>query len=167
MVYASWSVVFGEQPSATKWNILGTNDAHFYSFLGDSLAWTSYSPTLTNITIGNGSTTAKYIRIGNTIHYYGKITAGSTTSFTTDARISLPVNTTASDRAVLGTGMLYDSSATSFFQIHAIKYASAQTLWLLFLSVATTPSFPSQTGAFPVSAGTGDEIHWNVSYEAA
>lgn len=29
MAYASWSVAFGEQPSAAKWNILGTNDASF------------------------------------------------------------------------------------------------------------------------------------------
>lgn len=29
MAYASWSVSFGEQPSASKWNILGTNDASF------------------------------------------------------------------------------------------------------------------------------------------
>lgn len=29
MAYTSWSVSFGEQPSATKWNILGTNDASF------------------------------------------------------------------------------------------------------------------------------------------
>lgn len=29
MAYASWSVTFGEQPSAAKWNILGTNDASF------------------------------------------------------------------------------------------------------------------------------------------
>lgn len=29
MAYASWSVVFGEQPSAAKWNILGSNDASF------------------------------------------------------------------------------------------------------------------------------------------
>ena len=29
MSYTSWSVVFGEQPSASKWNILGTNDASF------------------------------------------------------------------------------------------------------------------------------------------
>ena len=29
MAYASWSVSFGEQPSAAKWNILGTNDASF------------------------------------------------------------------------------------------------------------------------------------------
>lgn len=29
MAYAAWSVVFGEQPTASKWNILGTNDAAF------------------------------------------------------------------------------------------------------------------------------------------
>lgn len=34
MVYQSWSVVFGEQPSAAKWNILGTNDSHFNDLIG-------------------------------------------------------------------------------------------------------------------------------------
>lgn len=29
MAYAAWSVVFGEQPTASKWNILGANDASF------------------------------------------------------------------------------------------------------------------------------------------
>ena len=29
MSYSAWSVVFGEQPSAAKWNILGTNDSSF------------------------------------------------------------------------------------------------------------------------------------------
>ena len=29
MAYQSWSVVFSEQPSTAKWNILGTNDASF------------------------------------------------------------------------------------------------------------------------------------------
>lgn len=33
MAYASWSVVFGEQPSAAKWNILGTNDSTFDTIL--------------------------------------------------------------------------------------------------------------------------------------
>lgn len=33
MSYTSWSVVFGEQPSAAKWNILGTNDASFDAFI--------------------------------------------------------------------------------------------------------------------------------------
>ena len=29
MTYVAWSVTFGEQPTAAKWNILGTNDASF------------------------------------------------------------------------------------------------------------------------------------------
>jgi hypothetical protein len=29
MAYQEWSVVYGEQPTAAKWNILGTNDASF------------------------------------------------------------------------------------------------------------------------------------------
>ena len=34
MAYAAWSVAFGEQPSASKWNILGTNDAAFNNGTG-------------------------------------------------------------------------------------------------------------------------------------
>lgn len=33
MAYAAFSVVFGETPSAAKWNILGTNDAEFNSMI--------------------------------------------------------------------------------------------------------------------------------------
>lgn len=36
MAYATWSVVFGEQPSASKWNILGTNDAYFNTQIGSN-----------------------------------------------------------------------------------------------------------------------------------
>lgn len=38
-MYTFWSVVYGEQPSASKWNILGTNDDGFYS--GSNLAFTA------------------------------------------------------------------------------------------------------------------------------
>lgn len=34
MGYVAWSVVFGEQPSASKWNILGSNDASFNNGTG-------------------------------------------------------------------------------------------------------------------------------------
>lgn len=34
MAYVAWSVVFGEQPTAAKWNILGTNDASFHDGTG-------------------------------------------------------------------------------------------------------------------------------------
>ena len=38
MAYSSWSVSFGEQPTASKWNILGTNDASFNDGTGIAAA---------------------------------------------------------------------------------------------------------------------------------
>lgn len=38
MAYTSWSVVFGEQPSADKWNTLGTNDSFFNTQVGTNFS---------------------------------------------------------------------------------------------------------------------------------
>lgn len=57
MAYASWSVVFGEQPSAAKWNILGTNDASFNDGTGlnngsvQQVVSTTFSAVATGTTI--------------------------------------------------------------------------------------------------------------------
>lgn len=49
MAYASWSVTLNEQPSAAKWNILGTNDSYFNSTIGTlaSFYWNGGSGTWT------------------------------------------------------------------------------------------------------------------------
>jgi len=57
MAYAAFSVVFGEQPSAAKWNILGTNDAGFDTYIGNGtnaiqqVQITNYSSVATGATI--------------------------------------------------------------------------------------------------------------------
>lgn len=48
MAYASWSVVFGEQPSAAKWNILGTNDASFNDGTGITALTIGSTTNITN-----------------------------------------------------------------------------------------------------------------------
>ncbi len=84
MAYASWSVVFGEQPSAAKWNILGTNDASFndgtgiaasaitpeklFTGTGTTYAFSSWVPTWVNLS-GGATTYAKYVQIGKTVFY--------------------------------------------------------------------------------------------------
>lgn len=42
--YSAWSVVFGEQPTASKWNILGTNDASFDERIGSNFSSGTDSP---------------------------------------------------------------------------------------------------------------------------
>lgn len=42
--YTAWSVVFGEQPSASKWNIIGTNMASFNERIGSNFSSGTTSP---------------------------------------------------------------------------------------------------------------------------
>jgi hypothetical protein len=57
MAYSAWSVVYGEQPSAAKWNILGTNDASFNDGTGIgalAIAGTSLKAQEAWIEVGSG-----------------------------------------------------------------------------------------------------------------
>lgn len=127
------------------------------------------TPTLTNITLGNG-TIAAYLAVqGKKAQMYGKITSGTTTSFATDARISLPINASSrvADRKPMGTYNLYDSSATANIIGDLIKYPSAQTAWLQFRLIPGSPAYLSSTGGFPVVSAAGDEITFDMEWEIA
>lgn len=56
MAYASWSVVFGEQPSAAKWNILGTNDASFNDGTGLNTGSVQQQVSTLYATVATGTT---------------------------------------------------------------------------------------------------------------
>lgn len=68
MAYVAWSVVYGEQPSAAKWNILGTNDASFNDGSG----------------IGNGAVTPSKL---NNDYLFEAYASGSTTVATSETKI--------------------------------------------------------------------------------
>lgn len=56
---------------------------------------TSYTPTNTAVTVGNGTQTAYYIRIGNLVYVSYNLDFGSTTTFTGTASIGLPFTAAA------------------------------------------------------------------------
>lgn len=54
-------------------------------------AWASYTPTLTNLTAGDGTNAGWYMKIGRTVHWHWKFTWGSTSAITsTPVQITLP-----------------------------------------------------------------------------
>src|ERR1043165_8579433 len=91
MAYQSWSVVFGEQPSAAKWNILGSNDAYFDSLVGSGTAWATWSPSYSGITTTSGTVVAKYGQLGKMVHFDWQFILGGSSAISDACTISLPV----------------------------------------------------------------------------
>lgn len=53
-------------------------------------AWQRWTPTYTNMNLGNGSVTARYSKNGKTVNWYLNFTFGSTTSFGAFTQFTLP-----------------------------------------------------------------------------
>lgn len=171
MAYVAWSVVANEQPSAAKWNILGTNDAHFYSFLGDNLAWQSWTPTLSGRFNNSKWTKAcTYTQIGKTVIFKFKVTANTTTPMDTGSGepvFTLPVTSIAySTSFVMGMGMLEDL-ATAAFQCVLTSSTTTTARVQIFNSAGTYVVPAAITNAIPMNWTTGDFIEVDGHYEAA
>ena len=74
--------------------------------------WTSYTPTYTNFTLGNGTTTAAYRDNGDMVDVFVRIVLGSTSSITGTWKVSLPLsaNNTMSQVVFMG-GVFNDNGA--------------------------------------------------------
>jgi hypothetical protein len=78
-------------------------------------AWTAYTPTFTNFTLGNGTIDFKYAQIGKTVHLRGQITFGTTSSATGTIVFSVPVNfVTTSGGPIVGVGRFNDTGVQSY-----------------------------------------------------
>ena len=76
MAYTAWSVVFGEQPTAAKWNQLGANDAGFKDGTNiDSLA-------ITTANLAAASVTPDKLSLGGQNNFVFTDQSTSSTSFT-------------------------------------------------------------------------------------
>lgn len=64
--------------------------------LAASNAYLSWTPSWTNLTIGNATTVAKYLQVGKTVDFYLIVTFGSTTSISGTVSVSYPVTPTSS-----------------------------------------------------------------------
>ena len=53
--------------------------------------WAPYTPTLTNVTVGNGAITARYKRIDKTVFFQTHFLFGSTSAVTGSVTVGLPV----------------------------------------------------------------------------
>lgn len=147
--------VAGEKPTAATFN---THVRDNFKAIGD--AWTSYTPTATNLTIGNGTLSGGWMQAGKFTVVRISVTFGTTTTVSAAVSFALPATASAFDQAI--AGWLLDSSAGNTGRVPASGsiMASAST-------VTVYSSGGSLTSTVPFTWATGDKISLTGVYEAA
>jgi hypothetical protein len=134
--------------------------------LGVSGAWTAFTPTLTNITLGNGTLTARYKQIGKTVVAQVRLTFGTTTSITgAPTRVNLPVTAaTANDFSF--PMYILDSGAADY--IGRAQLFNTAYLELYVNAVGGTyGAISAISSTVPMTWTTNDKFSINFVYEAA
>jgi len=132
--------------------------------------YTSYTPTLTAITIGNGTLTGQYARVNDFVHVTGSFTLGSTSAITGSIGISPPLNINASmayAASPLGFANLYDTSSGAMNNLQVL-WASATEMRIRAINTAGAYSIMVVTSAtVPLTWAVGDILTWQATYRAA
>lgn len=177
MAYAAWSVSFGEQPSAAKWNILGTNDATFDALIGSGTAWTSYTPTWTSTggspSLGNGTLTGRYQQFGKTVVARISLVWGSTTSSAGASGwlFALPVNNSTNYSSIhypIGSAYAENAAVLAYFgQARILSTQQNKCNVSMFGSATSYVDDGTLSATTPFTWATGDYLSTTITYEAA
>jgi hypothetical protein len=139
---------------------------------GSTWVWQTWSPTWTNITVGNGTVTAKYTQIGKTVVARISLVFGSTTAVTgTAVSFTLPVTAVsypniANDIDPVGSATILDNGTASFNA--QVSMASTTTARIDALTASGTyVSFSAITSTVPMTWTTNDALIATIVYEAA
>ena len=135
--------------------------------------YTAFTPTFANLTVGNGSSSARFSRVNNVVNYFGIFQLGSTSAVTGVVNITLPVTANAIYETYTGLPMgdlnMYDTSAVTWYAGEMFSISSATVARTRIFTTSGTNlinnSSPNTTA--PFTWATGDQFLWNIRYEAA
>jgi hypothetical protein len=125
-------------------------------------SWTTYSPTLTNLTVGNGTQIARYQKVGKTVNVFYQLTLGSTSSVGNTPNITLP-STPAQANFYAGSLNMIDSGNTTFMG-QALIVAGALYPQAI-QSNGTYTNAANVTSTVPMTWTTSDVLTMAISYE--
>jgi hypothetical protein len=79
-------------------------------------AWTTYTPTWTNLTVGNATQSFRYSKFNKIGFVQGELTFGTTTSITAaNVRVSLPSGWTMPNNPLASFSYFLDNGVADFF----------------------------------------------------
>jgi hypothetical protein len=163
-------------PSPVEGMTTYLEDANFYeSYTGSAWTplvgsgnWIPYTPTLTNMTLGNGTINAAYMRTGKTVHVAFRFLLGSTSSIGASGgkSVSLPLTVKDTNYAifdVMGVGTANYPGITPILPVFYI----GNTVLLLAQRVNTTYiDTPDISNTIPFTWVAGNTLSFHLTYEA-
>jgi hypothetical protein len=128
-------------------------------------SWTTFTPTLTNLTLGNGTITGRYCQIGKVVFVHTKIVLGTTSSMGSYPTISLPLTPSSSGGPQMVA--LTDAGSTVFLGATYITPGFATTGPQRFLPSGGNVSMAAVDATNPFTWGNTDIIEYIINYEVA
>lgn len=173
----SYRLIFhiAQAVSASQWTLnfdnvsVGPREIARGSVVSD---WTSYTPTLTNITIGNGSTVFKQRRVGDSMEIEGAILFGSTTSVGGDMGINIPsgfsVDTSKINSAdgstfgQIGWCSAYDAGGTTIRELGYVTMDGSSLVRFYLSSRNDAGTSDDWSATFPFTWATTDQVYVHI-----
>lgn len=141
-------------------------DGSNWQILGSTAGWTSYTPTLSGCTQGNGTLAFAYSVNGKTTNVRGRFTLGSTSTVTGSVSFTLPTTPIAPGGTAFGFGVsAIVANSTNYTGICLISGSSVVIGVSNASGTYTTRNNLSAT--VPNTFGTGDTIAFSLTYETA
>jgi hypothetical protein len=131
--------------------------------------WTTWTPTWTNLSVGNGTVTARYAQINKVVHLRLSLTFGSTTSVSGNVTFTLPV--TASSTATIATHGVaqFNDASVPTAVAGVVRVASTTTAQFVVMDGASAwLTFFTLTASRPFASWATDDVMMaTLTYEAA
>lgn len=149
---------------------VGTNDSILMAASGEATGlkwagtWTTYTPTRNAITVGNGTESARYQKIGKMVTVLYNFTLGSTSSIGNDPGIGLPFTPVGRP---IGTVLFFDSGTMNYQGQFDYVSATGICYFQVGNSSGTYLASSYLTGGIPFTWTTNDQFNVSCTYEVA
>lgn len=133
-------------------------------FLKSIQHWSTWTPTWANLTVGNGTVTAKYVLSGGTVLWRMSLVLGSTSTVGTGPYFTLPLQAVtegASDATYSSTATYIHTSVPNIYNGVAQVDFGGSVVWLYRMVEAQT----AVTATTPFTWTSGDIMRAQGFYE--
>ena len=117
----------------------------------------AYTPTHSNITVGNATQTARYVRLGDLVVVNFNFALGSTSAIGTGPRVGMPVAASGAD----AVASVRYTDGTTHYDGQAILASGSNSILLL------TAAGAQVSATAPFTWGLNDAIRLSITYEGA